>query len=511
MKHKNVIIAVLAVLLITSSAAGFYAVQKKSNQISSLKKELADLKLKEKRSAIDKEVSRQLEEIASQQEALSDQRRREAEQQTERANQMSQQADMQRERAVKAQNEALEALKNAERQKQIAEEQRRFAEEKQRDAEYSKSVVDTLSYRGLGRSLASLSSTQYQAGETQTAALLAAAACYFTEHYNGDFYDQSIFKALIQSGAGAEFTNKSEGSIAAVEYLPNGNMLYVNTFGEIFHVGTKETEKLFNNQDFDFRDLKVTSDGKAYALSFNSQLVIIDNLNYHIVPIPDMARTFCLSRLKDGNMLIAGGQTISVFDTKKEEIIKTITCPDTLTCVTKNKVFDTKGEMYQLTDNLELQHIEKPFKGGIITAYTESDDQLFSAFGTREGVIYFNNGGNLIELAGHQSKISDLAFSGRWLFSSSYDKTVKLWTASEGKIEPITLFTTQHWIMCLAAGDAKRQIVTGDNGGNLTVCKISPNDMILTLKKTLKRDFTKDEWNYYIGEDIPYTPIKDQL
>ena len=276
----------------------------------------------------------------------------------------------------------------------------------------------------------------------------------------------------------------------------------------VWHGGV---EKIFNNQDYDFRDLKVMTNGKAYALSFNGEIVVVDGKECRVVDIPDMQRTFRLSRLKNGDLFVAGGNTISVFDTKKEQIIKTITCPNQLTCVTKNKVFDTRGNMFLLTDNLDLQPIEKPFKDGIITAYTESEDQIYSAFGTLEGIIYFKNGENLIELPGHLSKISDLSFSGRGLFSSSYDKTVKLWTASEGKIEPITVLTARHWIMCLAAGDKTRQIVIGDNGGFLTLCKISPEDLKLSLKQSLKRDLTEDEWNYYVGKNIPYTTIKDKL
>jgi hypothetical protein len=44
----------------------------------------------------------------------------------------------------------------------------------------------------------------------------------------------------------------------------------------------------------------------------------------------------------------------------------------------------------------------------------------------------------------------------------------------------------------------------GDAKGNLTAVNISVPIMIDTIKKKIKRNLTHDEWNYFIGQNVPY-------
>ena len=44
----------------------------------------------------------------------------------------------------------------------------------------------------------------------------------------------------------------------------------------------------------------------------------------------------------------------------------------------------------------------------------------------------------------------------------------------------------------------------GDVKGNITAVNISVPVMVETVKKKLKRDLTADEWNFYIGREVPY-------
>jgi hypothetical protein len=53
--------------------------------------------------------------------------------------------------------------------------------------------------------------------------------------------------------------------------------------------------------------------------------------------------------------------------------------------------------------------------------------------------------------------------------------------------------------------DASKQYIwIGDQDGNITQALINIPMMVDQMKKNLKRDFTPDEWNYYIGNNIPY-------
>ena len=90
------------------------------------------------------------------------------------------------------------------------------------------------------------------------------------------------------------------------------------------------------------------------------------------------------------------------------------------------------------------------------------------------------------------------------LFSSSYDGTINLWIATSEKIEPITLYTSKNWILYFTYDRSKNYLWLGDQKGNLSQVLISVPMMVDRIKHNLKRNFTKDEWNYYIGEKIPY-------
>lgn len=511
MRKSAVIIPVLGALLTTSAVWGYYAVKSKNAEIAALENELKTLREKEKRSAIDREISRQLEAIAFQQEAVSDERRQEAERQSAIARMMTQKADEERLRAISAQREAeisekkaLDALENAEKQRLIA-------EDKQREAEYSKSVVDTLSYLGLGRSLASLSSTKYIAGEKEMATLLAGASCYFTTHYNGDLYEPSVFRALSLAGGGGQKFQPGEGCISATAFLKDGSLISVSTYGEIFHCENNSSKVIFRNKELDFRALALEGDGTGYALSFTGELVKIQKNTCTRIALDDMARAKILCKLSSGNLIIATANKIALFDTKNDKIVKTADHLQEITCIAACKLFDAAGKMYEITENIDLKPLDSKINT-TVTAYTEALGGRYKAFGTKDGSIYYcSHDGKITELTGHRSKITALSFTPYGLLSSSLDKTVRLWTANSGKVEPITVHTAQNWVMCMAVREGYSRLVSGDAGGAIEISPISADEMLSNLKQKLTREMSADEWNYYIGKNIQQISIKDRL
>ena len=113
----------------------------------------------------------------------------------------------------------------------------------------------------------------------------------------------------------------------------------------------------------------------------------------------------------------------------------------------------------------------------------------------------------MTRLVGHRSKISKLKANGYRLYSSSYDGTLNLWLTNTPKIEPMTMFTTRGWIINFTLDLKKEAIWTGDQNGNLTMALISVPLMQQLLRNKLKRNLTHEEWNYYIGQNVPYEQI----
>ena len=51
-------------------------------------------------------------------------------------------------------------------------------------------------------------------------------------------------------------------------------------------------------------------------------------------------------------------------------------------------------------------------------------------------------------------------------------------------------------------------IWTGDESGAVSRIMISPDEMAALIQSKLKRDFTDDEWSYYVGRNVPRIRLK---
>ena len=119
-------------------------------------------------------------------------------------------------------------------------------------------------------------------------------------------------------------------------------------------------------------------------------------------------------------------------------------------------------------------------------------------------IIYIDSKGKVRKLSGHRSRISKIKINGWKIYSTSYDGTLNLWKGNDDKIEPIELFSAPGWIMNFTFDNSKCNIWAGDNRGNLTEAFFDVKMMFLKLKDNLSRNLTQEEWNFYIGKNIPY-------
>ena len=72
------------------------------------------------------------------------------------------------------------------------------------------------------------------------------------------------------------------------------------------------------------------------------------------------------------------------------------------------------------------------------------------------------------------------------------------------KVEPMNILKTGNWITCFTFDTPKHNIWCGDQKGNLTEEFIAVNLMVERIKGKLKRNLTREEWDHYIGRNVPY-------
>jgi len=290
--RKDVIIGILSVLLVIASIWAWTGWESDSRRVEELQARLDTLQRQEKRSAVLRSVSSQMEQIAYQQKMISDEQRLEAIEQTEYANQMRERSEVERQNAIIAQNNALASERKAIEAFDLAESQRQMAEHQRIQAEFSKRIADTLSYIALGRSLGSLSITQYQTGNYELANMLSYASCLYTERYKGDLHYPAVFSSLMLTSQSKNVWSEHHGAVTCLESVQgNENMMVTaSDYGEIMihqKIGDKlRSSLIFNDKQYDFRFLTVSKLGDILAVSRTGHLIIIRNLKAKtIIPL----------------------------------------------------------------------------------------------------------------------------------------------------------------------------------------------------------------------------------
>ena len=474
--------------------------------VNDLKSQIANLTKREKESAVMQSVNAQLEEIANQQRIVSDERRDEAVEQTKIANEMRQHAEQERQNAQIAERRALEASEVAKKQQIIAEKERL-------QAEHSKRVADTLSYIALSRTLANTAITQYQAGNHELADLLEYAVCLYTNRYHGDLSYPVIYQALALTSQNKTVWNKHKGSVTDIAFGDEKQGFFVtcSTYGEVIKhtvMGNKlNSTILISNPQYDFRDVFINRKTNAiYALSRTGELLIcrekaIKNIKTNVAKMKSMDTA-------GDQFILFGEKGMALFDTEKEIIVTDKQLPFVIEFATRFQnypvIFDRQGRMHIVKGFDKLDTKKVPFEGQV-TAFAESKNSHTFAYGMSNGTIYFINAqGKTNKLVGHLSRISKLKINGHRLSSSSYDGVFNMWMTNMSKIEPMSFFNTKGWILNFTFDLQKNNIWAGDQNGNIIRALISLPMMQQQLKAKIKRNLTREEWNYYIGKNIPY-------
>jgi hypothetical protein len=510
----------MGVLLLASVAAGVYTHHVDDQSIRELETQIGELREQEKQSAVDRRVSKQMEEIAYGQQILSEERSSEAIRQSEIAQEMTLRSEAERQKAIVAQGIAEKSAQEAKDAYQMAEHQRIVADEQRLQAEHAKLVADTLYYLSVGRTLGTLSYSIYQAGDTELGNMLAYASYLYTNDYGGDLFTPAVFQALTQSAGGRRSFSVHNGSVSCTVISPKDNhLLTTSTYGEIFCHNIKgtqlQTKRLMSDSHYCFRDGFASKSGKDYAISHTGHLVVADNNQTRVIYLEDIDHPFSLQDIHDGRqLLIVGENRIALFDIATDKIISTrrLNFHVVSTGRRDNKplLFDNQGHMH-LVNSLDDMTREKVPVSGQVTAYTQNRSNRLTAYGMADGTIWLINGkGKTYKLVEHLSQVTKLIFDGYRLYSSSYDGKLLFWMTSDSQINPITLFQSNSWLNDFTFTNERDYIWTGEHNGTVTEYLISLPKITQRLRQNVKRNFTQEEWDYYVGKGIPYRRMRNE-
>lgn len=499
---------------------GFFVYQIAGERIRGLEAQVSELKEQGRKSAIDRKVSKQMEEIAYGQQLLSEERSREAIRQSEIAQAATLRSEAERHHALEAQAAAEASAEEALESYQMAERQRIEANEQRRQAVEAKLTTDTLNYITLGRTLGSQSYSVYRTGDTEIGNMLAYASYLFTHDYGGDLYAPSVFQAFIQSAGGRQSWNVHDGRITGVDFFPNSErLLTVSTYGEIFlsdiRNGELTTRQLFNSKDYCFRDAFASRLGRGYAISHTGHLVIVGTDQPRVIRLENLTRPFRMEVISSQQqLLIIGERNLSLLDLKTDKIVASRQLDFNVISAWRRDnyplLFDDKGRMHQVKSIDDITD-EKVPANGKVTCFASNSREGLAAYGTSDGTIYLTDRQRRTHrLVGHFSQVTKLKFNGPRLYSSSYDRKLLFWMTNDSQFKPITLLQANSWLNDFTFDDKGDFIWTGEANGTITKYLISLPLIGQRLRKNVRRNFTSDEWAYYVGKGIPYRKLVNE-
>lgn len=524
---KIILIRLLVGALALCAMGGIGGWYFEHKRVATLESRLTELEKEELRSAVDKSVSEQMSVIASQQKDIAEEKREEALKEKQRADEAFQRSEEERRKALEAEHEAKLEKEKADMERMKADEARRNAEASERVARYERNKADTLRYISLGRSLGSASRQALLSNQQDIAQLLAYYSYYYTKEYGGELYIPDVFQALLNASHSVQSWAKHRSSIRGLDFMQDENVLVsVCDYGTILrhkksaklHMTELRTDTLFSDKQYDFRYLYAGYKGIVYAVSRSGHLVVLDtNLNKErIIRVLENDHPSMCWVYNDNTVIVVGEQKMALVDLNvpdehavKEQKALGFRVTSTSHFEGHMLLFDDAHRQHVVIDINNIQTSKVPVPGKVTAFYSSKQ---MKAYGMEDGTIYLlkDDGSTPIKLLGHEWRISELKIDKNRLYSSSYDGRVIFWPVNNEKIEPMELISKYCWIHDFTTTDSKRYLLIGDQHGNITQVLMDVKMMNDILEKELQqkhRDFTRDEWDYYIGKNTKYAPL----
>jgi hypothetical protein len=477
MKNRLLIVTSgLALVLGITSVSLFVENRRLSALCSAYEKNVNNDSLKERDAVVVQKVSGQMEKYAYEQRDIANWQYSQAVEQRSQAVEQKKFADIERMKAEEEKVKAQAAQHEAVVANQKTEEQRQLAIRGQQMAIAEKLKADTLAQIALASNLGTRSLLQHQSGNDELASLLAYASWSFASQNKGNVYDQAVYKSLQNSCAYSHNYALHNGAIRSLFWNTATHHLFsVSSSGDIAEWkmldGKLSGAFIYSNPALDLRDVTAFKDNIC-AIDIKGSLVVIDQAGQtRIIKLPDAKYEYLENY---GDKLTAYTK-----DNRKIDVDIHLQYPNTT-----------------LVQCEDLQRTHDIILNGDKYHMTSSQDGTIQM--SKEGT------GGFRTLVGHRSPVTNMMVHDNTLYTSSLDGTILLWHIDSKTSTPFVLTDFGSWIHDFTFDDSGSTMYVALENGQLQSIMVNPNQMASMIHDNLKRDFTTDEWNFYVGAIAPY-------
>lgn len=369
--------------------------------------------------------------------------------------------------------------------------------------------------------------------DTSLKGLLAYQAYLFNDRYEGVSYHADIFSGIysaiktINRSSYTVFKGHS-ATINSVAFKPGTTLFYsASTDGNVFQWDIQHPEKeltaVVSNNTIN-SVLSVSPDSRWLACGTN-------NIGIQLLDLT--SNNFKLQNLKghEGKKI----KSVAFFPNSKNLVSsgtdKKVLLWDIQTGKSET-IWEQDGIVQSLSVSPDGNVIAACTKDGRIILLSgknwENVRELFNEENNPVNVVQFNHAGNILisgdqdgnvklwnwkdmelikSLRGHTARIVDIKFSpdDKQIATASTDGTIQIWEADDLESLPVVFRDSEGYVLTVAFSPDGKKLVAGSNKEDLLIARPTRSEFMAgDICTQLNRNFTPDEWNVYVGNDIDY-------
>jgi hypothetical protein len=482
--------------------------------------------------------------IATEQKVLADKSAKEAmEQKTlaveqkEIANSQSQIAQQQKAIALKNSQEAMRQKEIADKNSQEAIKQKEIADKNATEAIQQKTAAERATEEAYKRRMLSIAQSMSiktsQMEDKDLKALLAYQAYTFNTRYKGSVINPDIYAGLHNAysalkGAGYNVFRGHSDAVKSIVFSNDTNIFYTaGSDGRILKWNLTDSAKnytLLFQQTFVNKCLDISKDGKFLACGTIGGGIMVFDLVNKTPPVifTELGTQVYSLAYNDSGDIIAGIDNNlikwnpstgykGILGTTDGNILSISVSPDfkLVACGTQSgKILLFSATNFNKPEIL----LDEPKNQIHAVCFNHAGDKLAS--GGIQGYLKIwdiKEKKVLVNIRNHSARIINISFShdDKLIATTSYDQSALLWDVSNLNAQPVKLRDHESWVLAAAFNKSGSRLITGGNREpRLIYWYTNASELAAILYPRISRNFTKEEWTTYVGNDIPYEITK---